>query len=443
VEPSITPSLGGTQTAGWFDPAAVLNVEADAGVDVSVSIDGGAFTPVSVPATVPITDDGLHTVRVHGSNGYDATLFAPVDAAAPTVELDGPGATVPLNGRVPLQFRCADTASGVASCTAKVDGVTREPGFEVPTSPLGSTHTIQLSATDRVGHPRTQTFTYTVLGRGIVYTSTATGSGDIYVLPADAGPATVPTRLTATSFIEIDPVWSPDSRRIAFSSKRDDGTWRIYLMDADGTDVTPLPTGTGDALQPAWSPDGGRIAFVSTRTGNVDVWVVNLDGSGLLRLTTNSKLDISPTWSPQSLNRIAWSNGSSGNLDIWTMRPDGMNKTRLTSSRDVDFDAAWSSDGSTIAFARRASGGDDDDDDDDGRSPGFDIWTMTSAGRSQTKIVSSSRADAQPAWLQDGKLAFTSDRDGDFDLFRATKGTKSWSQARITDAPGHEFSPSG
>jgi hypothetical protein len=272
VEPSITPSVGGTQTAGWFTPAAVLDVDADEGVVVTVSIDGGAFAQFSAPMT--IADDGLHILRVRGSNGYEATLLAPVDTLAPTVALDQPGATVPLNGRVALAFRCADTASGVASCSATVDGTTRSAGFEVPTSPLGSTHTIQVTATDRVGRVTTQSFTYTVATRGIVYTSSATGSGDVYLLSADAGPSTVPTRLTATSFPEADPVWSPDSRRIAFSSKRDDGTWRIYLMDADGTDVTPLPTGTGDALQPAWSPDGGRIAFVSTRTGGGDIYVL-------------------------------------------------------------------------------------------------------------------------------------------------------------------------
>jgi Tol biopolymer transport system component len=430
VEPTITPSLGGSQTAGWFTPSAVLDIEAAEGIAVAVSIDGGPLTPFSAPMT--IASDGLHTVEVRGSNGYEADLLAPVDTLAPTVSLDGPGATVPLNGQVPLAFSCGDTASGVASCTATVNGVARAPGFNVPAAPLGSTHTIQLTATDRVGRTTTETFTYTVASRGIVYASTATGSGDVYVLPADAGPSTAPTRLTATSAHEADPVWSPDSRRIAFASDRD-GTWRIYLMDADGTDVTVLPTGSGNALDPAWSPDGGRIAFVSTRSGNFDIWVVNLNGSGLKRLTTDSKLDLAPSWSSQSLNQISWANGSLfGGLDIWKMKPDGSSKTRLTSTRDVAPETSWKSDG-TIAFARL------------GRGLRFEIWTMTSAGKSLTRIVSTLRFNVQPSWLQTGGLVFASglDEERDFDLYRATKVGSTWTVAPVTDAPGNDKTPNG
>jgi Tol biopolymer transport system component len=431
VEPSVEPSPGGTETNGWITPSAVLDIEADEGISVAVSIDGGGFTPFIAPIT--IGDDGLHTIDVRGSNGYEATLLAPVDTNPPTVTLDQPGATVPLNGRVPLAFRCSDTGSGIESCTATVDGAARPAGFEVPSSPLGSTHTIVLNARDRVGHTTTKTFTYTVRSRGIVYTSSATGAGDIYLLPVDAEPSTVPTRLTATSFTEADPAWSPDSRRITFAANST-GTWRIYLMDADGTDVTLLPTGAGDATEPAWSPDGGRIAFVSTRTGNADIWVVNLDGSNLRRLTTDSKLDVAPTWSPQSANQIAWSNGPGGQLDIWKMRPDGASKTRLTTTEDVNTEAAWGSDG-TIAFARRAKG-----------TSRFEIWAMPATGKTMTKIiVSNVRNDTQPAWLQDGRLVFTSDRDEtrDYDLFRATKGKTSWPYVRVTDAPGDDKAPKG
>jgi Tol biopolymer transport system component len=425
----VDPSLEGTQTAGWFTPEAVLDIEAPAGVAVSVSLDGGPFEPFTAPTT--ISGDGLHTVGVRGSNGYQATLFAPVDSLPPTVVLDQPGATLPLNGRVPLAFRCSDTASGVASCAATVDGVARAAGFEVPTSPLGSTHTVRLTATDRVGRETSQTFTYTVGSRGIVFTNTATGHGDIYLLPADAVPSTAPTRLTATSAPEIDPVWSPDSRRIAFTSYRD-GIFRIYLMDADGTDVTLLPTGAGNAMDPAWSPDGARIAFVSTRSGNFDVWVVNLDGTGLRRLTTDSKLDLAPAWSPAATNQISWANGSLLDLDIWKMRPDGSGKTRLTTTRNNAPETSWRSDG-TIAFARRPSG------------HRFEIWTMTSAGKSQTRIVSTGRWDVQPSWLQDGRLVFASgiDAERDFDLYRAAKSGTSWTHARVTNAPGNEWTPNG
>jgi WD40-like Beta Propeller Repeat/Peptidase family C25 len=432
----VDPSLTGQVTAGWFSPSAGLQVEAEEGVAVSVSIDGGPLEPFSPPVT--LTTDGLHTIEVRGSNGYQTTLYAPVDSVAPTVVLDQPGAFVPLNGRVPLAFRCLDASSGIATCTATVDGVARAVGFEVPASPLNSTHTVQVTAKDRVGHTTTQSFTYTVRTRGIVYTSSNTGAGDIYLLPADAGPSTVPTRLTETSFPEADPVWSPDTRRIAFSSNRD-GTWRIYVMDADGTDVTLVPTGNDDATEPAWSPDGGRIAFVSTpKNKSSDIWVVNLDGSGLRQLTTDAKLDVSPTWSPQATNpQIIWSNGPGGQLDLWRMNPNSPNaKTRLTSTEDLNTEAAWGTDG-TVAFARRAKGG-----------SRFEVWTMPATGGPMKRIiVSNVRNDTQPSWLQDGRLVFSTDRDNerDYDLFRATRPTSgdAWPHVRVTNAPGDDRGPNG
>jgi hypothetical protein len=429
----VTPSITGTQMAGWFTPSALLTVQADQGIAVSTSIDGGTLTPFSAPQT--ITTDGLHVIGVRGSNGYQATLLAPVDVQPPSVALDQPGATVPLGGKVPLAFRCSDTASGIDSCTATVDGVQRANGFEVPSAPLNSTHTITLTATDRVGHTSPPaSFTYTVRTRGIVYSSSATGSGDIYVLPPDAGPTTTPTRLTATSFPEADPVWSPDSRRIAFSSNRT-GTWQIYLMDADGTDVKLLNTGTGDATEPAWSPDGTRIAFVSTRKKNPDIWVVNLATLNVTQLTTDTKLDVAPTWSPAAANQIMWSNGPGGQLDIWKMQPNGNGKVRVTTTEDLNTEAAWGSDG-TIVFARRAKGG-----------SRFEIWTMLATGAQMKRIIISNvRNDTQPSWMQDGRIVFATDRDDerDYDLFRTTLVSGVWQPpVRITQAPGDDRAPNG
>jgi Tol biopolymer transport system component len=435
----VEPSLTGQVTAGWFSPSAELQIEADEGVAVSVSIDGGPLVPFSPPVT--LTGDGLHTIDVRGSNGYETTLYAPVDSLPPTVVLDQPGAFVPLNGRVPLAFRCLDASSGIATCTATISSPTMPPtpwanGTDVPASPLDRTYTVQLRATDRVGHSTTQEFTYVVRTRGIVYTSSNTGSGDIYLLPADAGPTTAPTRLTETSWPEADPVWSPDTRRIAFAANQD-GTWRIYVMDADGTDVKLVPTGNDDATEPAWSPDGGRIAFVSTpKKKSSDIWVVNVDGSNRRQLTTDTKIDVAPTWSPDA-TEIIWSNGPGGQLDLWKMKANGTGtKIRLTTTEDLNTEAAWGSDG-TVAFARRAKGG-----------SRFEIWTMPATGGPMKRIiVSNVRNDTQPSWLQDGRLVFATDRDNerDYDLFRATRPASgdAWPHVRVTNAPGDDRAPNG
>ena len=66
---------------------------------------------------------------------------------------------------------------------------------------------------------------------------------------------------------------------IAFSSTRD-GNWDIYVMNADGSDLTRLTNATGADLAPAWSPDGRSIAFTSNRDGNAEIYVMNASGLG-------------------------------------------------------------------------------------------------------------------------------------------------------------------
>lgn len=123
---------------------------------------------------------------------------------------------------------------------------------------------------------------------------------DIFVINADGSNE---TNLTETADADHTPVWSPDGDKIAFLSTSDYSVWNVCVMNyPDGTDPTCL-TGTGGSVYdvPVFSPDSTKIAFVS-QYGKVgeptkyDIYVQNVDGTGLTRLTHTSAWEGIFTW---------------------------------------------------------------------------------------------------------------------------------------------------
>jgi dipeptidyl aminopeptidase/acylaminoacyl peptidase len=126
--------------------------------------------------------------------------------------------------------------------------------------------------------------------------------------------------------------------KIAFS-----GNSGIEVVNPDGSGHATLAGGPNG--NPTWSSDGQRIAFTSSRDGNSEIYVMNADGTGQQRLTTNSVGDGSPTWSPDG-TRIGFARGD----DIWSMRSDGTDQVNLTNTSAYDCCPAWSPDGTLIAY---------------------------------------------------------------------------------------------
>jgi len=108
-------------------------------------------------------------------------------------------------------------------------------------------------------------------------------------------------RLTVSRQLNVTPSWSPDARALAYTTYRpipDIFVSRIY----EGVLQNPTK-GVGTNYLPVFSPDGKQIAFMSARDGNPDIYVMNVDGSNVRRLTNHPAGDVSPTWSPSEIGR--------------------------------------------------------------------------------------------------------------------------------------------
>ncbi|MGO9917248.1 MAG: TolB family protein [Isosphaeraceae bacterium] len=241
-----------------------------------------------------------------------------------------------------------------------------------------------------------------------------------YVLDVRNGKSSA-RRLTDRKGPEYHGVFSPDGSRVLFAAISLSGTQGnldIAVVNADGTGLKTVIGDQGKLAHqdwPSWSPDGRRFAFTSTHEGNQEIYTAAADGTDLVRVTQSPGLDAHPSWSPDG-RKIAFATDRWGGLELAAVKPDGTGLARLTRSPGLDDYPSYSPDGSRIAFVSNRDGQ-------------FEVYVSVADGSHPVNLSHHPLRDTFPTWRPDGRgVTFVSNREGGFELY--TQALEAWDAAQ-------------
>lgn len=232
-------------------------------------------------------------------------------------------------------------------------------------------------------------------GRALVYTSYSTNPLAVPTLMLMADLTRPPKVLSnVTGVYEREAVFSPDGRRVAFVSQRDEPEGSDVFVATlkngwleDVRNLTPATLGSaGLDVTPSWSPDGSQIAFASNRDGSdFKLWVMNADGGNPRPLTpAGAYADVFPTWSPDG-KLIAFQRRSGDVFRVGMLTAAGGAPAFFEFDGDA-YSPAWSPDGQRIAFVGRIGGE-------------YDIHVRDASGSGPVTRIANLGADRNPAWI--------------------------------------------
>ena len=265
---------------------------------------------------------------------------------------------------------------------------------------------------------------------------------EVWLMDADGGRQ---TRLVeASSDVDLgNPVWTPDSRQIAFvhiggSGKLATADYDIWMVNVDGTDGHGVATGPAWQWFPRISPDGRWLEYTDEAVGGpwlssgpvgpdtgqgpqgavfpdanavakpeAELWRMPLAGGAPEQITKSAGDDRSGAWSPDG-KRLVFDSTRDGNTELYLIDADGSNSVRLTDSPSAEWAASWSPDGTKIAYTSD-------------ETAIAEIWVMGVGGGDRTQLTFDPDGALWPSWSPDGsRIAFTK---------WTPDGTQVWSMA--------------
>ncbi|HET9424010.1 MAG TPA: Ig-like domain-containing protein [Gemmatimonadaceae bacterium] len=363
--PSIAAVWNGNIEAQNPGTATITATVEGVPASVGVRVKAAPVTAVSIEAGVQAPEVGetfVYGVRVVRANGE--VTYGPVSWTSSNP------AVLRVAHAEPAHVALEALSAGATTLTASSEGVSATISLRVTPKP-------------------TQDLVYSrpgVNGVSEIFTLDIAGNGS-------------PARVNAGN-VSREPSPSPDGTQLVFavSQLTTLGEWQhdLFIVNRNGLNMRWLTRMEGIESQPRWSPDGTKILFRGSSMTRTDLYTINVDGTGLVNLTTALPASITqtrdPAWSPGG-DRIAFIGVQGTTHKVWTMKSDGTDARQVTTDAGFDMQPAFSPDGSEIAFVRY-----------DAQTPanGDDILIVSAQGGAPRRLALPGD-QRQPAWSADGQ----------------------------------------
>jgi Tol biopolymer transport system component len=243
-------------------------------------------------------------------------------------------------------------------------------------------------------------FDWTADGRRMVYSAGQLGISNLWMIPSSGGTS---ERLAVAGVNAGYTSVSRVGNRLAYERDVVDfNIWRIPGPTSPDRKSAPVKfiASTQFDIEPQFSPDGAKIAFSSSRSGSFEIWVCDREGHNPVQLTSfDGQYVGSPRWSPDS-RWIAFDGFNAGNSDVYVISADGGGPRRLTRGPSNNVRPSWSRDGRWIYFGSNRSGiyfGPN-------RSEPSQIWKVPAAGGEAVQVTKGGGEEAFES--ADGKFVY-------------------------------------